>query len=234
MRYRQAQKMNNVEWKSQASLFRKKYGLRTINSETLCKALKEQGYTVVEFNGISDKPAVAELIDALQIRNLASQSRCFTYQDENYRLVFLHEDLNDEERTITLAHEEGHIWNRHMNQGNVIGTDVIQEFEANEFAHYLLLTRSDSHNRKLRVCVFTLLLLVLCAVVAITIKHYHDKAIFTDNLYRVSDGKKYHFRDCNYIKDRKDVTRLTIDEYESGEYEPCSVCKPDEYIGKSN
>lgn len=140
--------MADMDGKRQSALYRKKYRLKTINSATLSEALKEQGYTIIEFNGIHDKGAVFELIDALQLKSMVSQSRCFTYQDENYRLVFLHEDLNDEERTIVLAHEVGHIWYRHMRQGNVIGTDVVQEYEANEFAHYLLLGRTRNRRKR--------------------------------------------------------------------------------------
>lgn len=38
-----------------------------------------------------------------------------------------------------LSHEEGHIWNKHLAKQSIFGEDVIQEHEANEFAHYLLL-----------------------------------------------------------------------------------------------
>ena len=31
-----------------------------------------------------------------------------------------------------------------------------------------------------------------------------------------------------YIKDKKDVYRLTKEEFESGNYEPCQACLPDE------
>jgi hypothetical protein len=217
-----------MDAKKQAALFRKKFRLNTINSATLSEALKEQGYIIIEFNGIHDKNAVVELIDALQLKGMVAQSRCFTYHDENYRLVFLHEDLNDEERTIVLAHEAGHIWNRHMNQGNVIGTDVVQEFEANEFAHYLLLGRTRNRRKCFLIAAACIVLAIMCAVIILLAKQKHDQAHYTEDLYRVSDGKKYHLRDCTYIKDRKDVTRLTWAEYESGEYEPCSVCKPEQ------
>lgn len=221
-----------MDAKKQAALFRKKFGLKTINSATLNTALKEQGYTIIEYNGISDKSAVAELIDALQLREMVSQSRCFTYQDNNYRLIFLHEDLNNEERTIVLAHEAGHIWYRHMNQGNVIGTDVKQEYEANEFAHYLLLSKTQNGGKHFLIVASCIALAVICVFVILLLKQGHDKAIYTEDFYRVSDGKRYHLRDCTYIKDRKDVSRLTWEEYESGEYEPCSVCKPEQSRSK--
>ena len=214
--------------KKQAMLFRKKFKLKAINSATLSEALKEMGYTLVEFNGISEQSLVAELIDALQLKDQTAHCKCFAYQDENYRLIFLHEDLNDEERTIVLAHEIGHIWNRHMDRNSIIGEDVIQEFDANEFAHYLLLDKAGTGKKRMLVALSCVLIAVLCVLIAFASKYRHDQATYTEKYYRVGDGKKYHLKDCIYIKDRKDVYRLTLEEYESGEYEPCSVCNPNQ------
>ena len=58
-------------------------------------------------------------------------------------------------------------------------------------------------------------------------KQKSDEAIYTEDLYRTESGTKYHIKDCIYIKDRKDVFRLTKKEFESGEYEPCEACMPD-------
>ena len=212
--------------KKQAADFRNNYKLKAVNSAELCRALREQGYTIIEFNGLSDRKAVADLIDALQLREQAANSRCFVYQDSNNRLVFLHEDLNEKERTIVLAHEEGHILNRHMNRESIVGEDVIEEFEANEFAHYLLLGKPRSTRRRAIVpaCVICVL---ICVVSGLILLHHYNRAIYTDNFYRVSDGKKYHLQDCIYVKDRRDIMRLTWEEYKSGEFTACSVCTPD-------
>ena len=156
------------------------------------------------------------------------QSRCFTYRDDKYRIVFINEDLNEEERLVALAHEEGHIWNDHLTKDNVIGNDVIQEYEANEFAHYLL---KDTTGKKKKTSVIVL----LCALVAVAgiiggfaFKASHDAAVYTDDLYRTESGGKYHLRDCMFIKDKTNVYRLTREEFDSGEYEPCEACMPDE------
>ena len=109
-----------------AAEFKHKYSLKTINSADLWEALAAQGYTLVEFNSIENKEDVASLIEALQLEDQIARSKCFTYQNDKYRIVFIHEDLNDEERTIVLAHEEGHIWDGHLSANNVLGTDVVQ------------------------------------------------------------------------------------------------------------
>lgn len=206
--------------------FKHKFKIRAINSATLHEALTAQGFTIIEFNGISDSNDITELIDALQLRDHVTNEKCFTYQNDKYRLVFIHEDLNEEERTVVLAHEEGHIWNGHMAQNSVFGEDVIQEYEANEFAHYLL---EDRTGKRKRIKIFTiacLLLLLVGVGVGLLLMNQHDKVVYTDNYYRTETGTKYHLRDCMYIKDKTDVYRLTREEFESGEYEPCGACIP--------
>lgn len=209
--------------KAQVRAFRRKYGLKRVDSAALTRALEQQGFTVAEFNGVHDDRDVSDLIDALRVRRWAESCRCFTYRDEQFRIVFLHEGLNEEERTVVLAHEEGHIWNGHMTQEHVLGEDVLQERQANEFAHYLL---RDPSGARRRAAVLAVVLAALICALCIW-KTMHDRAVYTDYLYRTRAGSKYHLRGCMYIRDRRDVVRLTRQEYESGEYGPCEACLPD-------
>ena len=214
--------------RQQAKAFRKQYNLKIINSATLWEALTEQGFSIIEFNGVQDQDSVLELISALHLEDQISHSKCFTYQNDKYRLIFIHEDLNDEERTVVLAHEEGHIWNQHMHKDNAIGTDVIHEHEANEFAHYLLEDRYGKKRRTRIITAISIAAFILIAATGLFLKENHDKAVYMEDLYRTETGTKYHVRDCIYIKDRTDVYRLTQEEFDSGKYEPCSACRPDE------
>ena len=214
--------------KQQAKAFRKQYNIKVVNSATLCEALTEQGYTIIEFNGVQEKESVSDLISALHLEDQITHSKCFTYQNDKYRLIFIHEDLNDEERTVVLAHEQGHIWNQHMHKDDAIGADVIHEHEANEFAHYLLKDRYGKKKRARIIATISAIALILMAFTGFYLKQSHDKAVYTDNLYRTETGTKYHVRDCIYIRDRTDVYRLTQEEFDSGKYEPCSACMPDE------
>lgn len=220
--------IQHLNEKKQAREFKRKYKVKTVNSASLCEALTTQGYTVIEFNGADDDENVSSLIDALQIRDQVAHGKCFTYQNDKYRLVFIHEDLSEAERTIVLAHEEGHIWNGHMSQDNVFGADIEQEHEANEFAHFLLKEKTGSKARAKIIATICALLIVVGVGVGIALKTQHDAAVYTDDLYRTETGSKYHLRDCMYMKDKTDVYRLTREEFESGDYEPCGACKPDE------
>lgn len=211
----------------QALDFKKKYGLKYVSSATLSEVLKEQGYTIIEYNGIHEKPDVADLVEALQLKDQICHNRGFIYQNDKYRLLFIHEDLNEEERVVILAHEEGHIWNQHMHKDSPIGVDVIHEYEANEFAHYLLTDRFGTRKRKTFIVAVCVAIAILLGVAGILSKNAYEKSVYTEDLFRTEAGKKYHTRNCLYIRDRTDVYRLTLEEYDSGEYEPCSVCMPD-------
>lgn len=211
----------------QVRTFRRKYRIRTVNSTSLRAALRRQGYTVVEFNGISEAPDTAALIAALQLEEEAARSKCFTYRNDKYRLVFLNEDLNEEERTVVLAHEEGHILNRHMTQAEVIGENVVQEYEANEFAHYLLRDKTGKKRRRAILAAVCALLLAAGVCTGVFFGLRHDRAVYTEDLYRTATGTRYHVRDCVYVKYRNDVVRLTKEEFDSGAYQPCRACLPD-------
>ena len=216
-----------MNYKKQATDFKRKYNIKVISSKSLIRALNEQGYTVIDFNGIVDVEDVAALRDALDIGQYMKQSRCFTYRDDKYRLVFINDSLNEDEKQIALAHEEGHIWNDHLTKDSIIGNDVIQEHQANEFAHYLLKDKSGKIQRTRNIAIISLIVILICILAGICIKIKHDEAVYTEDLYRTESGAKYHKRNCMYLENRNDVYRLTREEFESGMYEPCEACKPD-------
>ena len=217
-----------MDQKKRAALFKKKHKIKVISSKELFRALGDQGYTVIEYNGVKESPDVEVLKVELNLETWMKQSRCFTYQDDKYRLLFVQEGLTEEEQQIVLAHEIGHICNSHFSKGCVIGDDVFQEYEANEFAHFLLKDKRGIIKRTKIIAICVVLALVSGISAGIILKNKHDKAVYTDDLYRTESGSKYHIRDCIYIKDKTDVYRLTIEEFNSGKYEPCEACKPDE------
>lgn len=214
-----------------AKEFKKKYGVTKLNSRILQSIIESQGYTFIEFNGIADSEKVQTLIELLNLEQDIQSSRCFIYQDGYHRLLFIHEELNEDERLIVLAHEEGHIWNNHLQGSNTAYEDVIQEHEANEFAHYILKDPSlVLRKRKVFIAGFVFLLILFSGIVA---KLKYNSATYTNNLYLTDSGEKYHRKQCVYVKDRIDRHRMTLEEYESGEYEACSVCFPDDQAEES-
>ena len=59
-------------------------------------------------------------------------------------------------------------------------------------------------------------------------KEKYDSFAYTKNLYITESGTKYHRKECVYVRDRKDVHRMTLEQFESDLYEPCEVCFPND------
>lgn len=193
--------------------------------------MTQQGYTVVAFNAVYNEEPVATLIQALHLEEYVRSSRGFTYADGEYRLVFVNEELTAQEKMLVLAHEAGHIACGHFDSRAVIGNDVLQENEANEFSHYLrkpslgisLLQKAKKH----WIAFAAVLLLMAAAVTGLAIwSQKREEALYFGEYYVTETGKKYHNKDCEYVKNKTNIHRFTTEEYDSGEYEPCESCIP--------
>ena len=224
--------MKSNQIKTKAKSFFKEYKLYDVDLSDLKDVLKLQGYTLVEFNHVVNNEAVAALIKALGIEKNIASSKGFTYADAQRRLLFIHEDLTDEEKRIVLAHEEGHIYCGHLSSASIIGRDVIEEYEANEFAHYIL---EESIGRKIRAdCQkykksirIVAALMVIAIIGAAVFGIIRKEQSYYGEYYLTSTGNKYHEKDCVFVKDKTNIQRLTVEQFESDEYEPCAMCLPD-------
>ena len=210
--------------------FRKSFKIRDIDVTTLPHAMEAQGYTVIEFRRLNNEPEVALLLRNLHLEDRAVYSRGFTYADSHYRMVFIGEDLNEHEKTLILAHEQGHIYLGHMNHPTVIGVDVQEEYEANEFVHYLMhpaliqRLRQAVKEHTVSICI-CIVLLTAVVVGVIKYRELKDSETYFMEYYVTPHGTKYHVKECSIIEE-KEVRRLTKDDIENGEYEPCSFCIP--------
>lgn len=122
--------------------FRKEYQIKKVSYPVLYEITEKIGYTVILFNSHCIDKNVNQLVDALNISGELLESRGFTYSNGDFRLVFINDNLSDKEKTIVLSHELGHIVLGHTGRNPVIGHDVQDEFEANEFSTFLF--KSDS------------------------------------------------------------------------------------------
>ena len=218
--------------KAAAKRFLRKYRLTQIDSKTLQAVLNRQGYTVVEFNRLCEDDAQA-LIHALGLEQYAASSKGFTYVSQEFRLVFLHSDLNEEEARMVLAHEQGHIFCGHVSKQPILGEDVQQEHEANEFAHFLLhpplslrLRLFVRRHKKLALAflsVFSALLLG-CGIFSFVSK----ERSYYGEYYLTETGTKYHTADCGYVRSKDNIHRMTKEDYATGDYSPCEKCIPAE------
>lgn len=223
--------MNNNS-KKLAKTFIKKYKLTYIDYPVLKNVAINMGYTIIEFNSIFNEKDVETVIHNLDLSENVLKSRGFTYVSTEYRLIFVNEDLNNEEKLLVLSHEIGHIACEHFSTVPIIGTDIKDEHEANEFSHYLLeknfyrrVQYLVNKNKKLTT-VITLIIIFTLVATFVGIAIHREKAYYGD-YYITSTGNKYHKKECIFTKDKTTVKRLNKKEFEEGIYEACDTCLPD-------
>ncbi len=214
---------NNV--KKKAKEFVKKYNFTNPSVTGICDILEKQGYTIVWFNSLSNDSDVDNIIKSFSLSDYIAKTRAFTYVDENFRLVFVNEDLSQEEKLIVLLHEEGHIFCEHFSKKDIIGEDVRDEDEANNFAHYVLNPtfgiKLFKHRRALLCVGISVLILSMAALAvgfAVNESRYYGK------YYITVAGTKYHEKDCGYVKNKTNIHRMTKEDYNTGDYSPCKKC----------
>lgn len=259
--------MDSKAIKRKVREFRKKFDLKTVDYKGIRNALEKSGYSLIEFNNVYNDKNVASLIDALNLTEYVRTTKCFTYADTNYRLIFVHEDLSESEKLLVLSHEAAHVALGHMSSRPIIGNAIREEYEANEFSHYLL-NRSIGdklYDHKKLIILFVAAALIAAAVLFALLGGDADSADNSDkkdtsvtetdiddketgdtvnsdtgedpdseaveyykNYYITPTGLKYHKEECKRIKDKMNKSRMTLDDYESGRYEPCDICLPED------
>lgn len=220
---------NNI--RAAARSFLNEYKLNEVTLDNLKQIIKSQGYTIVEFNNIFNEENVTQIIDALGVNEQVEKTKGFTYADSKRRIVFLNEDLSNSEKLLVLAHEEGHIYCNHFSSVPIIGREVVEEHEANEFTHYIL---NNSIGQKIGIIIkkrrkpiiisLAIILAILIGMVVVGV--IQKEQSYYGDYYITSTGNKYHEEECIFVKDKTNIHRMTIEEFESGEYEPCEICLP--------
>lgn len=220
--------MSNII-KKKAARFAREHKLKKLSFEGLKCAAEKIGYTVVEFNGCYNDENVDIIISNLNLQKEIIISRGFTYTDKNYRIIFVNEDLTEEEKVLILSHELGHIECGHLSFQNVIGKDVKEEYEANEFSHYLLkesvVGKAGTvlcEHKKTFVTVAIMLFAAL--ILSVTVFSVKNEKKYYGEYYITAFGEKYHKKDCIYIKNKKTTERLTNEMFETGKYSACNIC----------
>jgi Zn-dependent peptidase ImmA (M78 family) len=209
------------------------YKLSVPTLDDLVAIVEDIGFEIVDFSSSRLDSDFSDLVQGLAIHELVMTRKAFVYQNADVKLLFLCETLTPEEKQYAVAHELGHIQIGHLRIGAYSDSSVAEEYEANEFAHYLL--HPDTGMRAVSVIrkrkpLFAVLIVVILALVigTLVLKHNASEKAFYKEYYVTESGKKYHTKDCSVIRDKANVHRLTAEEYESGQYEPCGICKPED------
>ena len=173
--------------------------------KNLCK---DYGYDVVEYGS----PSSMHLMDELGIR----PAQALTYCQGSIHLVFVDRSLDDNEKRLVLAHELGHIVSGHLFNPGEKDYNIQQEYEANEFAHYLM---NPGKITQLSVWLLRRWKIIAAVAAAVLIGVFVWENIDV-GYYVTKTGTKYHRRNCEYVKGKWDVKRI----FNVDGYEPCSVC----------
>lgn len=217
--------------KQLASAFIKENKLYSANFSALNLSAENIGYTIIEFSKTFNNNDVNVIVEKLKLNEYIQKSNGFTFANNKYRLIFINKDLSEKEKAVVIAHELGHIICKHFGTNPIIGQDVLEEYEANEFAHYLLHNGLNKRTyvfvsiHKKSAAVF--LILVAFIVVAVPATMFIKKQQSYYGEYYITDtGQKYHKKECIFVKDKKNVRRITKEEFESDEYKSCEICLP--------
>ena len=224
--------MTETDVRRRVQSFRRQFLLKEVTADSLMEVFRKQGFTVIEFNPVVNDEDVSTVIRNLGLEEMIRKSSGFLYTDSLYRLVFLNEKLTEEEKLLVLAHEEGHYYCGHTQNGSIIGRNVAEEYEANEFAHYLLrgtaagrLKKSAAKHKK--GVLIGAAALALIGGGGAAVREYREQVLYEGTYYVTVHGEKYHLENCVTIQGHE-TRRLTKEDIESGRYEPCSVCMPDQ------
>ncbi len=210
----------------------RQYKLSVPTLDNLVFVVEDLGFEIVDYSSSRLDSDFSDLVQSLAIHELVQTRKAFVYQNADVKLLFLCETLTPDEKLYAIAHELGHIQSGHLQNGANSDYSVVEEYEANEFAHYLLHPgagiRGVSLVRQKRLLFIGLIVVVLALLLGtMVMKHNAEEKMYYKEYYVTESGKKYHTKDCSVIRDKANIHRLTAEEYASGQYEPCNVCKPD-------
>ena len=206
----------------------RRYQISKPSLENLCGAVTEQGYEIIDFNTQDESMSV--LVKELALTPDILNQNAFVYQNNGVRLLFVKDNLTPQEKLYVIAHELGHIVLGHLQNGD--RASVTEEYEADEFMHYLLHPRATTSisvailRHRLLVGILTGAIMV-GAIAGGIIGYISAQKAYTGDYYITPNGQKYHRANCSVIVNHANARRMTTEEYESGEYEPCKLCVPE-------
>lgn len=209
--------MNSPQEKAREFMRKYHLGAGNLNLGTIKNIIRGQGFHIVYYSrSCNDEPA-ERLLTNLGLKDYSRKVTSFIHMDDDNKLVFVLEDLTEDDQLVRLLHEEAHIFDDHRFKRGVIDyTDTQKEDFANAFAGYVL---SSKTNKRTRIIAIAAICLSLAAVACYMFATLPGR----QHVYITRDGDKYHNRDCQYVEG-KDLAELTVQEAIEAGYEPCSVC----------
>lgn len=199
-----------------------RYRLRRPTLENVVFIVRDNGYEIIDFEPGS--PSAEKLFQELALGSDVCAQDAFLYTNHDVKLLFLKDILDADEKRFAAAHELGHIVCGHAQSK----PSVKEEYEANEFVHYFLNPSLGvrlhntvaRHKWRTAAIILAIAITVTGGIIAYNVVVNQRYSQY----YATSLGHKYHLRNCTQISGKTNVHRLTREELESGDYEPCGTC----------
>ena len=192
-----------------------------------------KGWQIHYFSG-SD-----EVIEELGLDENAVYEKGFIYDDGVLKYIFINSNLSECEKRNVIFHEAGHI---ELNHKFSDLNDEAKEREAQEFASELIKYASTDKKSLIKTGIVSAAVLVTVAVsfyfigsktstwqtnnsnTVNTVAPAEDTSdTKSQYVYVTSSGKKYHIKDCYYIRNNKTLQKIDLKTAEQN-YLPCSIC----------
>ena len=212
--------------------FRKEYKIKRLSYARLAEIIRSQGFKIIRYGRAYNDESVEVLINALELGGYIRAYSAFTYADSRYRLVFLADNISEEEALFLLAHEEGHIYNGHLGKAVITGKSITDEYEANEFAHYILgptagefISGFFTQHKVLLIVAGIIAVLAVCS--AVISPNVLRRQAAAGSYYATPSGEKYHRAECIMIRDKSTKKQVSGEEIQKRKLEPCKICLPE-------
>lgn len=186
---------NNLSARQRAYSLLKEYGLSEPTLDDLVFITQRLGYEIIDFSQEETSVAITTLVHELGVTDLIKTSRAFVYQKGDVKLLFVDDTMTSDEKRYAIAHELGHIFLDHLSKNSSFSADMEEEFEANEFAHYLLNPDSRTkaglwpHRRGnynssagtgINIRLIAVLLIIITGLGLLSFKYLNRKSSFLD------------------------------------------------------
>lgn len=212
---------------------------RSPSCEELKSIIESKGFVLIMYKRCNNTKDIEDLVERLRVQKEVAERDSFIYINNSLRIVFLNSDMGEEEKCALLRHELGHILDPDLIAYGAYSSGVKREEFANEFSYHL-----KSPGVGFRLCAFINQKRVLfgCAVGALLcasilfftvygnlkLEQEHSvpgvKALQEDRYYVTSGGEKYHRGYCVIVKNRTNVTEVSIDDAMKKGYGSCDLC----------
>ncbi len=232
---------NNLSKQTAHAILRQNKLFALTDCRDLQRIVAFYGFTVIAYKKYNNSENISALIQKLGIEKEIEQNNSFLYITSTLKLLFINEDVSDEDKCALLRHELGHILDPFFISSDTLYSKIKKEEFANEFSFYckkpgkvFMLEIFMIKKWKwliglpaLMACITGLFIMLSspaerpASIQTIdTTPHENSDAIY----YITSGGKKYHQSFCIIVRYRNNVTECTMYEAASAGYKPCSLC----------